>query len=120
MMAFIHKNKGEAMRKELGKIESVNFGLGGYQGVQFGVWFCIKSTGGSASDGEGVWTGEITESTQWTEKDRGTTLEKIMRYVMDLIEKAKVKNFNDLVGVPVEATIENNSLKAWRILTEVL
>jgi len=108
------------VKKELGKIESAKFGLGGYQGVQFGVWFCIKSEGGSACNGIGVWTGEITESTQWTEKDRGKTLEEIMRYVMDLLEKANVDNFNDLVGVPVEATIDGNSLKEWRILTEVV
>jgi len=108
------------MKRELGKIESAKFGLGGYQGVQFGVWFCIKSEGGSACNGKGVWTSEITESTQWTEKDRGKTLEEIMRYVMDLLEKAKVDDFNDLVGIPVEATIDGNSLKEWRILTEVI
>lgn len=108
------------MRKELGKIESAKFGLGGYQGVQFGVWFCIKSEGGSACNGQGVWTSEITENTKCTEKDRGKTLEEIMRYVMDLLEKAKVKNFNDLVGVPVEAIYDGQCLKEWRILTEVV
>ena len=39
---------------------------------------------------------------------------------LDLLEKAKVNNFYDLVGIPVEATIDGQSLKEWRILEEVL
>ena len=39
---------------------------------------------------------------------------------VELMQKAKVKNTSDMVGVPVEVTTKNGALHSWRILEEVL
>ncbi len=46
--------------------------------------------------------------------------DEIVRYISDLLDKAKVSDIYQLKGIPVEAEFEKNSLKNWRILTEVL
>ena len=43
-----------------------------------------------------------------------------MRFLSKTLKEAKVSDVKDLVGVPVEIEFEGNSLKDWRILTEVL
>jgi hypothetical protein len=43
-----------------------------------------------------------------------------MRYVSKLLKEAKVDSVDKLKGKPVEVTFEGNTLKSWRILTEVL
>lgn len=34
--------------------------------------------------------------------------------------ETKLGKINKLVGIPVEITFENNTLKSWRVLEEVL
>lgn len=56
---------------ELGKIKSVHIGLGGYQGVQFGVIYELGGKGWGVSDSENmVWSTERTADCKWTERDR--------------------------------------------------
>jgi hypothetical protein len=43
-----------------------------------------------------------------------------MRYISDLLHDAKVDSVEKLKGVPVEILFEGNTLKEWRIFTEVL
>jgi hypothetical protein len=43
-----------------------------------------------------------------------------MRYISKLLNEAKVHNVYELKGIPVEVTLENNTFKDFRILTEVL
>jgi hypothetical protein len=43
-----------------------------------------------------------------------------MRYVSTLLKEAKVNSVDMLKGKPVEVTFDGNTLKSWRILTEVL
>jgi hypothetical protein len=43
-----------------------------------------------------------------------------MRYVSKLLRDAKVDSVEKLKGKPIEATFDGNTLKEWRILTEVL
>ena len=40
--------------------------------------------------------------------------------VYAFLKAAKVRNVDDLIGKPIEVTMENRSLKDFRILTEVL
>ena len=50
-----------------------------------------------------------------------TQLAELMRYISKLLSEAKVDDITKLAGKPVEITIDEfNSLKSWRILTEVL
>jgi hypothetical protein len=86
-------------RKQLGKIQKVYIGLGGYQECQYGISF----TFGSEKDCWGVDTFENTE--------------KVEQY----LKEAKVTDVNNLKNIPVECEFdESRTLKSWRILTEVL
>lgn len=108
-------------RKELGKITHATFGLGGYQDAQIGFWLELggDSWGVSASGG-GAWAMDRTEHSKWTEADRLGELARAAMKVADTLKKAKKRHVQDLVGVPVEVTLDGNLLKDWRILTEVL
>ena len=107
----------------LGKIKSVSFGLGGYQGCMFGIGFDLESKPYSVSDFWGEWDPEQMpwdKGMKWTEETRGKALEKICRRISKLLADAKVTDVKDLVGKPIEIEFSGNSLKSWRILTEVL
>jgi len=111
------------MGKKLGKIQDVSFGLGGYQGAMIGIHVTLGNEGWSVGDSRANWDAEqieCTEYTQWTEEDRDGWYAEIMRYVSKLLEDAKVDSVDKLKGKPVEVTFEGNTLKEWRILTEVL
>ena len=106
----------------LGKIESIKFGL---SDSRIGLFYTLtfnNSCGTSSSDT--VWDPEqieVTEGTKWTENDRDMKLAELMRYISKLLADAKVNDINKLAGKPIEVTIDEfNSLKSWRILTEVL
>ena len=48
-------------------------------------------------------------------------LAQLMRYISKLLSEAKVEDITKLADKPIEVTIDEfNSLKSWRILTEVL
>lgn len=50
---------------------------------------------------------------------RMAALETI-EYIVRTLEHAKVEKVSQLVGKPVEVTLEGNMFKSFRILTEVL
>jgi hypothetical protein len=111
------------MEKKLGKIESVSFGLGGYQGVMLGIHVTLGNGSWGVGDSKGNWDAEQikhTEYTKWTEADRDASYAEIMRYVSKLLKEAKVDSVDKLKGKPVEVTFDGNMLKEWRILTEVI
>ena len=109
------------MNKVLGKITAVSFGKGGYQDAMFGFGFNFDfSEGWSVSDWKGTWAGKPSYSAKWTEKERDTMLCSYFLEIRDIMEAARVDNFKQLVGKPVELTMNGNSLSSWRILAEVL
>ena len=62
-------------------------------------------------------------SAKWTEEDRSKQYDEIMRFLSKTLADAKVQDVSQLVGKPVELTLEGGgfgTLKSWRILTEVL
>ena len=106
----------------LGKIESIKFGLSDSRiGLFYTLTFdkcCGTQSSNAVWDPEQV---EVTEGTKWTEDDRDMELAQLMRYISKLLSEAKVDDITKLAGKPVEVTIDEfNSLKSWRILTEVL
>tara|TARA_B110000503_G_scaffold116513_1_gene175705 strand:+ start:3123 stop:3458 length:336 start_codon:yes stop_codon:yes gene_type:complete len=111
------------MEKKLGKIEKVSFGLGGYQNVQLGISLTLGNGTWGVGDFKGDWDAESikrSEYTQWTEEDRSKSYDETMRYVSKLLKEAKVDSVDKLKDKPIEATFDGNTLKEWRILTEVL
>lgn len=109
------------MSTQLGKIEKVNLGMGGYQGVQFGYSFTLSGKGwGVQTEFKGHWADKSDETKKWTDSEREKHLGKAFSELCDLLKEAKVKKPEDLVGVPIEATFMNNTLVDWRILSEVL
>lgn len=111
------------MEKKLGKIESVSFGLGGYQGAMIGLHVMLGNGSWSVNYSRAEWDAErieCSEFTKWSEEDRDRWYTEIMRYVSKLLKEAKVDSVDKLKGKPVEVTFDGNTLKDWRILTEVL
>lgn len=111
-------------QKQIGKIQSIRFGQGGYQDAMIGLSVSLGSDKDAwgVGDFRGTWDLgiKVDESTKWTEKDRDMQFAETMRFVSELLTKAKVGDVSRLVGTPVEVTFENNKLKSWRVLEEAI
>lgn len=96
-------------RKELGKINSVRFG---YWEFMFGLHLEL---GGSAwgtmtsYDYNPSYKGDITYVAL-----------KMLNDIQSLLKSAKVDSVEKLKNIPIEATFEDNLLKGFRVLEEVL
>ena len=111
------------MEKKLGKIETVRFGIGGYQDACIGLHVSLSMQSSGVADSKSAWDAnkiKHSEHCKWTEEDRSKQYDEIMRYLSDLLHKAKVNTVDQLKGIPVEATFEGVTFKEWRILDEVL
>lgn len=108
--------------KRMGKLNKVRFGLGGYQGRQFGLTVDITGDGWGVGDFVGWWDSSMKwdENKKWTEEDRLGEWAKAARLTEKLLHQAKKRDIKELEGVPVEVTFKGNSLESWRILEEVL
>ena len=105
--------------KELGKISSVKLGYGGYQNAQFGFTFILEGKNSGCGDFIGTWAREPDSYCTWTVEDQTIYWGDNMRSILNLMKDAKIHDFSELAGQPIEMTIENNQLRSWRILTEV-
>ena len=111
------------MEEKLGKIKSVYFGLGGYQGAQLGLHFELGGDGWGVCSSNAFWdveTIECSNHARWTEQERAVNHDSIMRHVSKLLSEGKVNKVEDLKGTPVQCLFDGNVLKDWRILTEVI
>ena len=109
--------------KQLGKISHVKFGHVGYQECMIGLELTFEGKGWGVGWSMGGWDAEkikCDKHCKWTEADREADYVKIMRFVAKLLKEAKVDDVSKLKNIPVECTMEFNSLKDWRILEEVL
>lgn len=73
----------------------------------------------SVMDG-GKYTVNISPECKWKNLNREETVTKTIEEVDRILKDAKVNYISELLNKPVEITIENNTFKAFRILTEVL
>lgn len=111
------------MKKELGKIETIYVGHGGYQDSQIGLHITFSGKGWGVSTFIGTLDPEIIscdEHCKWSEEDRNRALMQTMRKISTLLNQAKVHTVSDLKNIPVEITFEDQTLKDWNILEEVL
>jgi hypothetical protein len=106
---------------KLGKIQSVEFGFGGYQDAQVGISFTLSGRGWGVTDFWGYWSMERSEYAKWTEDDRTQYFGRMVLRIAKLLEDAKKQNLTELKGSPVEITFDApfGKLISWRILTEV-
>lgn len=119
-----HKNLPDnSYSKELMKISSATFGIGGYQDVQFGLYLSFESKGsGVCADISGGWSWSImpNERSQWSEYDRTKDMAKMSRTIYNILKDAKVQTVDKLKGIPVEIIFKYNTIQSFRILEEVL
>ena len=105
--------------KELGKITFAEFGtIRDYPfliGLQLG--FSISNAG--VMDG-GKYTVNISPECKWKDLNREETIIKSIEDVDRILKDAKVNYVSELLNKPVEVTMESNTFKDFRILTEVL
>lgn len=113
-------SKGSTMRTELGKIQTVHFGLGGYHDACIGISFTLSGSGWGVSDFWGTWAVKIDKHTKWTEAERITTLGETVMRISRLLSDAKVDSVHELKGIPVKVYFDGNVLKSWDVLKEVL
>lgn len=106
---------------KLGKIRKVRYGFGGYQDAMFGIGFDLDMKGSGVGDFWGMWpTSMWSERAQWTKEDAIREHGEIAMRLAKLMKEANVEDVKQLEGIPVEVTLDRNTLKSWRILTEVL
>lgn len=107
------------MRKELGKINSIQLGMGGYDGAMFGFSFDLGGVGWGVGDFWGTWSTR-SEGCKWSIEDQNKIFLESLLKIKQLLNDAEKDDFTELKGVPVEVIFDGNALESWRILTEVL
>lgn len=109
-------------RKVLGKIASAKFGKVSDYPFLMGLMLDFSLNGGCGGVGDGEkFTINMSEDCKWTTKEeRRIAIEEQMDAVYKLLNDAKVCTVDQLKNKPVEVTLENNTFKDFRILTEVL
>lgn len=106
--------------KLLGKITSAEFGTIRDYPFLIGLQLRFKMDGSSVGDG-GRYTVNISDEYKWESSDeKFNAYEKVLKSVNGLLKDAKANYVSELIGKPVEVTLESNTFKDFRILTEVL
>lgn len=111
------------LRKELGRIQALRIGHGGYQDAMFGATFTLGGKGWGVNDFWGAWSPAMvprSESAKWTEAERAEEFSSMCRRLDLMLKTAHVNDVMQLVGQPIEVTFNEMSLDSWRLLTEVL
>lgn len=116
--------------KQLGKIDSVCFGHGGYQDAMLELSLTFSGPGWGVCVGvTGFWSWqkigeEPSEDAAWSNESRDAQMIEMLRRIDKILEDAKVSDVAALKGKPVEVTFNpggpGSKVEDWRILTEVL
>jgi hypothetical protein len=107
-------------RKQLGKIKSITFGLGGYQDACIGLCISFGGEGWGVSTFIGGWAIERSDYCKWTEEDRLRDIGKAGMKLVEMLNATRKSEVSQLVNTPVECTFDGNVLRDWRLLSEVL
>lgn len=106
--------------KILGKITSAEYGMVSDYPFLFGLQLYFQLGDGTSVGCGSRYTINISESCKWTAEERQYGITKSVDEIHKILKDAKVNHVSKLVGKPVEVTIESNTFKDFRILTEVL
>lgn len=107
-------------RKILGKISFAEFGV--IRDYPFLMGLNLGFTlgdGCSICDG-GKYTVNVGDSCKWSQRERQESITAMVDKVRDILKDAKALSVSELINKPVEVTIEDDTFKDFRILTEVL
>ena len=107
-------------RKVLGKITTAEYGMVGDYPFLFGLQLYFSLGDGSCIGCGSKYTVNISDSCKWTAEERQCAITKSVDEVHAILKDAKTNHVSELVGKPVEVTIEGNCFKDFRILKEVL
>lgn len=66
------------------------------------------------------YTVNISKECRWEESERQEAITRNAEFVSKILKDAKCNYVSELKNKPVEVTIERNTFKSFRILTEVL
>lgn len=105
--------------KLLGKIDYAEFGLYPDRPFMYGLMLGFSFHNLGATDG-GKYTVNISKECRWEEAERQETITKQAEFISGILKDAKCNYVSELKNKPVEVTIQNNTFKSFRILTEVL
>ncbi len=107
-------------KTQLGKIQNVSFGRGGYQDGMIGIAFSLGGKSWGVSDFWGYWSSPPPEGAEWNLADQERELGRVTLRIAQLLRDADVDDVSKLAGVPVEVSFDDNKLVGWRVLTEVV
>lgn len=107
-------------RKVLGKIKSAEFGKIRDYPMYMGLLLEFTFDGNCHVGDGGKFTTNMSKGCKWSAEERRLAIEERMDAVYKLLDDAKVRTVSQLKNKPVEITLEANTFKDFRILTEVL
>lgn len=107
------------MEKILGKITSAEFGTVYDYPFLIGLQLGFSMDGSCVGDG-GKHCVNISPDCQWKNHNREEVITSKIERVKEILNEAKVNYVSQLVGKPVEVTIDKNCFVDFRMLTEVL
>lgn len=105
--------------KLLGKIDFAEFGLYPDRPFMYGLMLGFSFPSLEVTDG-GKYTVNISKECRWEEAERQEAITKQAEFISGILKDAKCSYVSELKNKPVEVTIQNNTFKSFRILTEVL
>lgn len=108
------------VEKVLGKITKAEYGMVSDYPFLFGLQLYFKLGDGTSIGCGSRYTINIGKTCKWSTEERQYGITKSVDEVFKILKDAKVNYVSKLVGKPVEVTIESNTFKDFRILTEVL
>lgn len=107
-------------KKYLGKITSAEFGKINDYPMYMGLLLEFMFDGNRYVGDGGKFAINMSKDCKWSAEERRLTIEERMDAVYKLLNDAKAITVSQLKNKPVEITVENNTFKDFRILTEVL
>ncbi|MED1436940.1 MULTISPECIES: hypothetical protein [Bacillus cereus group] len=107
-------------QKYLGKIVKAEFGTHRDRPFLMGLQLEFRFDNGGVSCGSRHLI-NINNDCKWdSEEDKNTAYQRVLKELAFVLKEAKVNTVSELVGKPIEITIENQMYKSFCILTEVL
>lgn len=105
--------------KILGKIDFAEYGSFKDRPFLLSLQLGFSFPHGGVMDG-GKYTLNLSDSCRWDDDSRKEAIFEQALFLRDLLKEAKCNYVSELVGKPVEVTLQNNRFQYFRILTEVL